>query len=84
MALHCKHWSQKTQWPWEASVDEAELTGMPPSASAIGDLVCETEIIGGSLVLTARLSSVFFYCLHPRPTLGFLLSRLTAGLRGER
>jgi len=66
-------------------VDEAELTGMPPSASAIGDLVCETEIIGGSLVLTARLSSVFFiYCLHPRPTLGFLLSRLTAGLRGER
>ena len=44
-------------------MDEAELTGMPPSASAIGDLVCETEIIGGSLVLTARLSSVFFYLL---------------------
>ena len=41
-------------------MNEAELTGMPPSASAIGNLVCEIEIIGGSLVLTARLSSVFF------------------------
>lgn len=46
-------------------MDEAELTGMPPSASAIGDLVCETEIIGGSLVLTARLSSVFFLLFTP-------------------
>ena len=62
-------------------MNEAELTGMPPSASAIGDLACETEIIGGSLVLTASLSSVFFYYLLFTPEAYSGLSTVKADSR---